>query len=245
MLTHGVPWQLAVTHLMISLLSFVGSIIACVIVAWIGWHFTISCIFLLIGFIIMVGTLPLLLNLSRSFFLIGFLMLMTLVASGLISFAFHYMHGGLIDGTGITNHDFKDCLYFSVTTFTTLGYGDLKPSKYLQFATSIQALSGVMFIAVFASFIWLWCQENIIPKEMAFFDGNRRHKKDICVHRMRIRTIFGKDRELKDYLLPLRPDFAYRYDNARQEWVEHGTSVDVPDGTLVLTPEKEDEQDAT
>lgn len=231
---------------MIALLSFVGSIAACVLFSWLGGHYTISCVFLLIGFVITVGTLPLLLNLSRSYFLIGFVMLITLVISAIFSFAFHYMHGGLICSSGLLNYDFKDSLYFSFTTFTTLGYGDITPTKHLQLATSIQALSGLMFVAVLASFIWLWCQENMIPKEMAFFDGNRRHKKDISVHRMRIRTILGNERELKDYVVPLRRGFAYRYDDERQEWVEHDPSEDVSDGSLILTSmQKEDEQTAS
>jgi|GEM_PF-2765781 len=41
-----------------------------------------------------------------------------------------------------------DSLYFSITTFTTLGYGDFQPHGYARIVTSIEALSGVFLMAL-------------------------------------------------------------------------------------------------
>lgn len=56
----------------------------------------------------------------------------------------------LIDAAGKLASSFWEYLYFSVVTFTTLGYGDLKPDGGLaRLATSIEALAGAFLIAIF------------------------------------------------------------------------------------------------
>lgn len=89
-------------------------------------------------------------------------------------------------------------------------------------------------MAIGASLIWLWCQENIFPKEMAFFDGDRRHKSDLSVTRIRIRTITGKERKLKDWRLPPEEGVEYYHDIARNEWLPVTENVEVPDNSLVM-----------
>ena len=51
-----------------------------------------------------------------------------------------------------------------------------------------------------------------------FFDGNRRHKKSLTIHRIRIRTITGKERKLNNYVLPPKVGEKYRNDREREEW---------------------------
>jgi len=47
--------------------------------------------------------------------------------------------------------DFLNCLYFSVVTFTTLGYGDLQPAVGLsKFFVSLEAIIGAFTMALFA-----------------------------------------------------------------------------------------------
>ena len=74
-------------------------------------------------------------------------------------------------------------------------------------------------MAILASLIWLWCQENMVPKEVSLFDGNRRHKGELGSARIKIRTFLGKDISLPDWRLPPQPGDAYTYDSKRQEWV--------------------------
>jgi len=83
-------------------------------------------------------------------------------------------------------------------------------------------------MAIGTALIWFWCQENMIPKEMALFDGNRRHKTQLGVTRNRIRTLTGKERDLKDWYPPPDVGEQYYYDEKRQEWRKVTKKTDLP-----------------
>ena len=51
-----------------------------------------------------------------------------------------------------------DCAYFSFTTFTTLGYGDIEAVGQLRHLTGIEVLAGLMLITWSASFLFLEMQ---------------------------------------------------------------------------------------
>lgn len=51
-----------------------------------------------------------------------------------------------------------DCVYFSFTTFTTLGFGDIEPVGGLRYLTGIEALTGFMLITWTASFLFIEMQ---------------------------------------------------------------------------------------
>ncbi len=44
---------------------------------------------------------------------------------------------------------FKDYVYFSAVTFTTLGYGDLKPEGWIRLCAAFEAILGAFFMAYF------------------------------------------------------------------------------------------------
>jgi Ion channel len=46
---------------------------------------------------------------------------------------------------------FLDCLYFSVVTITTLGYGDYRPESFGRIAASIEVVAGIVLMGVFVS----------------------------------------------------------------------------------------------
>lgn len=74
--------------------------------------------------------------------------------------AFYFMHhaegwGQLL---GNFNGTLLDCAYFSFTTFTTLGYGDVEPLGQLRYLTGIEALTGFLLITWSASFLFLEMQ---------------------------------------------------------------------------------------
>ena len=48
-----------------------------------------------------------------------------------------------------------DAIYFSATTFTTLGYGDLAPVGPIRFLSGTAALTGLVLISWSASFTYL------------------------------------------------------------------------------------------
>lgn len=51
-----------------------------------------------------------------------------------------------------------DCVYFSFTTFTTLGFGDIHPTGNLRYLTGIEALTGLVLITWSASFLFVEMQ---------------------------------------------------------------------------------------
>lgn len=77
------------------------------------------------------------------------------------AFAYYLMHhartwGGL---TGSFNGSLMDCVYFSFTTFTTLGFGDIQPTGDLRFLTGIESLTGLVLITWTASFLFVEMQK--------------------------------------------------------------------------------------
>nr|WP_298171961.1 potassium channel family protein [uncultured Pseudomonas sp.] len=59
---------------------------------------------------------------------------------------------------GNTDGGFLDCVYFSFTTFTTLGFGDIQPIGDLRYLTGIEALTGLVLITWTASFLFVEMQ---------------------------------------------------------------------------------------
>ena len=69
-------------------------------------------------------------------------------------FALCYMSLGVLDSTVSPQqigHDFWYCLYLSVVTFTTLGYGDYTPVGIGRFLACLQALTGYVTLGLVAS----------------------------------------------------------------------------------------------
>nr|WP_320116503.1 ion channel [uncultured Desulfuromonas sp.] len=234
MLTHGIPWQAVLAHAVQLFVVFFVSMVLSLVSGYFGWYSIFTLVFISFGFFVIISTIPLLLNLSRSFFIYIFLLLIGHVFITIVAFTLHFMDSGLVGPSGQFIPSFYDALYFSITTFTTLGYGDLQPMPDHRLTTSIEALIGMVSMAIGASLIWLWCQENLVPKEMAFWDGNRRNKKDITISRIRVRTITGEERELKDWVPAPEEGESFYYDNNKQEWVKVEEETKVPENSLVI-----------
>lgn len=52
---------------------------------------------------------------------------------------------------GVTSYG--DALYFSVITWTTVGYGDIRPSPDARLMTGIEALFGSIYMGIFISYV--------------------------------------------------------------------------------------------
>lgn len=57
-----------------------------------------------------------------------------------------------------------DCAYFSFTTFTTLGFGDIHPVGYIRYLTGIESLTGLVLITWTASFLYYEMQKHWSPR---------------------------------------------------------------------------------
>ncbi|AOY90290.1 ion transporter [Marinobacter salinus] len=74
--------------------------------------------------------------------------------------AYYFMHHGSGWGelAGNFNGSLLDCAYFSFSTFTTLGYGDIEAFGSLRFLTGIEGLTGLVLITWSASFLFVEMQ---------------------------------------------------------------------------------------
>jgi hypothetical protein len=61
--------------------------------------------------------------------------------------------------TGQFDGSLLDCVYFSFTTYTTIGFGDISPVGDLKFLTGLEALTGLVLITWTASFLFLEMQK--------------------------------------------------------------------------------------
>ena len=76
-------------------------------------------------------------------------------AGVILGFAAYYAHHGIVE-TGastatqrVVTHMVWDCLYFSIVTFTTLGYGDFRPLGGIRLVAASEALIGAFLMALF------------------------------------------------------------------------------------------------
>ncbi len=71
-------------------------------------------------------------------------------------YMYHSPHFGTLEG----NFDgtLIDCVYFSFTTYTSLGIGDIEPHGALRFTAGLEALTGLVLITWTASFLFLKMQ---------------------------------------------------------------------------------------
>jgi hypothetical protein len=89
------------------------------------------------------------------------IMLAHIVEIWLFALGYYFMVHTEGFGTLTGNIDLSlfDCSYFSFTTYTTLGYGDIEPGGYLRFLTGLESLTGLVMITWSASFVFLEMQK--------------------------------------------------------------------------------------
>lgn len=76
----------------------------------------------------------------------------------IVGFAVAYSFVYLTSSTGQIHGDFWQALYFSVITFTSVGYGDIQPLGIARVFASIEALLGIFLISLF---VFVFCQKMV------------------------------------------------------------------------------------
>ena len=75
----------------------------------------------------------------------------------IFALSYYWMHHA--KGWGHFEGNFEgtifDCAYFSFTTYTTLGFGDVVPRGALRYLTGLESLTGLVMITWTASFLYL------------------------------------------------------------------------------------------
>lgn len=84
-----------------------------------------------------------------------------LIEISLYAVAYYAMHDhfGLGRLEGALSGSFSDFMYFSLTSYTTLGVGDMWPTGPMRLLTGIEALNGFVLIGWSASFTYLAMEE--------------------------------------------------------------------------------------
>lgn len=79
-----------------------------------------------------------------------------LFAFGIYGVVISHQFGELV---GPIEETLLDCVYFSFTCYTTLGFGDVRPVGNIRFLTGLEALTGVVLIAWTSSFMFIEMQK--------------------------------------------------------------------------------------
>ena len=104
-------------------------------------------------------------------FKIVFAVMGVLIAHVVEVWLFAFAYYGLIKlktfGTLSGNFDgsLMDCSYFSFTTYTTLGFGDIEPIGHIRFLVGLEALAGLVLITWSASFLYLEMRKYWLPTD--------------------------------------------------------------------------------
>lgn len=72
-------------------------------------------------------------------------------------FLLSYGDNGELQGSGPMS--LLDCVYYSATVFSTLGFGDIIPKGAIRFMTGTEAIAGLTFITWSASYTFLFMQK--------------------------------------------------------------------------------------
>ena len=79
---------------------------------------------------------------------------------------YYFMHVaeglGYLEGRFVVT--FSDCVYFSFTTYTTLGYGDIEPFGGIRYLAGIESLPGLVLITWTASYLFIEMQRYWVSK---------------------------------------------------------------------------------
>lgn len=66
-------------------------------------------------------------------------------------------HSALVGGSALS---MADCVYFSASVFSTVGFGDISPTGPIRFLTGTEAVAGLTFITWSASYTFLVMQNT-------------------------------------------------------------------------------------
>lgn len=233
MLVHG-PWQGVVASAGLASAAYFLIIFGALMVALLGWPAMIGGIALLVAFVLLLLMIPLFLNLSRSYFTMLLIYLVCHVVGTILYYALQYRASGIMEGSAKTT-SFQDAVYFSVSTWATLGPSDLVLVEGMRLVASLESLTGMVTFAIAVALLWLWCSENLVPKEKAFFDGDMRPKGSLTIHRIRVRKLTGARRDLSaKWADPPAPGQSMYWDPVKASWEEVEDGIELPENTLIL-----------
>lgn len=70
-----------------------------------------------------------------------------------VAFSIAYVRNGIVINGEVVINDPASAIYFSLVTFTTVGYGDIHPTKAMRLYAGIHALFGYLSLGVFVALL--------------------------------------------------------------------------------------------
>jgi Ion channel len=131
---------------------------------WVPMLVYVNSVVLLAMLYLQIVSIPLQLNWSRNMY--GGLLRRQFffVLYSAVVYGVHFHFAGIV-ASDKSPGSMLDAIYFSFTTWTTLGYGDfVVANPSFRLATSLEALTGVLTTAVLTATVWLYCQERLQPR---------------------------------------------------------------------------------
>ncbi len=79
----------------------------------------------------------------------------------LFAFAYYFLIKQETFGKITGSHDgsLMDCVYFSFVNYSTLGYGDMVPEGLIRYTAGLEALTGLVLLAMTSSFLFVQIQK--------------------------------------------------------------------------------------
>jgi hypothetical protein len=117
-----------------------------------GGHIGPSIVEILLVTLVVLGGIAMVLERRRTLgnVLLSLFIIIAVPVSGILEFAVYYQDRGLIESsTGHTITEPGDFIYFSIVTFTTVGYGDIIPKPETRILAATEALFGYIFIGLY------------------------------------------------------------------------------------------------
>jgi len=143
---------------------FLLSILSLILALLLGqflWVCYLNSVIIFFMALIIIWAIPLNLRWSRNLYWNLLKKIISFIVFSISIYAIEFWKLGIYDSKGEIVHSFFDSIYFSVTTWTTLGYGDFSPIPSARILTSLEALTGLLTIPLTASMVWLYCQERM------------------------------------------------------------------------------------
>lgn len=126
----------------------------------------IAVLLLIVMFIILFLSVPLTLNWSSNLYGMLLRKFVYFLIFYLLIFSICYYHVGFESSDG-SSPTFVESIYFSITSFTTLQYGEYRPLPQSRPLACIEAIMGlVAFVPIFAAVMWLYCQTRLWDKSL-------------------------------------------------------------------------------
>tara|TARA_R110001583_G_scaffold176540_1_gene331250 strand:+ start:247 stop:708 length:462 start_codon:yes stop_codon:yes gene_type:complete len=76
-------------------------------------------------------------------------------------YSIFYVKSGLVIGGNLTATDLSTAVYFSGTTWTTVGYGDISAPEGIRLLTTLEAVNGYLAMAILMALVVLWLDDAL------------------------------------------------------------------------------------